>query len=156
MKTLLALLLLSMTSAWAAPAPCEQYKQVKARLAGVRYQDVDRLIRDTEWLDEHYDRADRRGLGFNILKIMVMGVNWSSFLFIPTRVESATATGMYASNPENYTRFLRLDTEFACRYLAMPDRDADRLRAVTREAWSKINSRYVSEMVRRNDEAHRH
>lgn len=155
MKTFWILLLLSTTSAWAVPSPCDQYKQVKARLAGVRYEDVDRLIQDTEWLDEHYERKDRQGLGFNILKLMVMGVNWSSFIFIPTRVESATVTGMYASNPENFARFLRIETEFACRYLAMPGRDSDRLRAVTREAWTKINSAYVKNMIRRNAEARR-
>jgi hypothetical protein len=155
MKTFLMLLLLSTTSAWATPNSCDQYKQVKARLAGVRYEDVDRLIQDTEWLDEHYDRADRRGLGFNIFKLMVMGVNWSSFIFIPSRVESATVTGMYASNPENFVHFLRLETRFACRYLAMTDRDSMRLRAVTHEAWTKINSRYVRDMIRRNSEAQR-
>ena len=155
MKFFLMLLLMSTTSAWARPTPCNQYKEVKARLAGVREQDVDRLIQDTVWLDDYYDRKDRQGLGLNILKLMVMGVNWSSFIFIPTRVESATVTGMYASNPENFVRFLRLETRFACRYLAMPDRDADRLRAVTLEAWRKINSSYVREMIRRNDEAHR-
>jgi len=155
MKILLMLLLINVTSAWATPTPCNQYKEVKARLAGVREQDVDRLIQDTEWLDEHYDRADRRGLGFNVLKIMVMGISWTTFTFMPTRVESATATGMYASNPENFVRFLHLGTRFACRYLAMTDRDSMRLRAVTHEAWTKINSRYVREMIRRNDEAHR-
>lgn len=106
-------------------------------------------------LAEHYERRDRQGLGLNILKLMMMVVNWSSFIFIPNRVASATATGMYASNPENFIRFLRLETEFACRYLAMPGKDGDRLRAVTREAWTKINSTYVREMIRRNAEARR-
>jgi hypothetical protein len=152
---LLILLNLVALPAWSTPSHCDQYKEVKARLAGVREQDVDRLIQDTEWLDEHYERKDRQGLGLNILKLMVMGINWSSFIFIPTRVETATMTGYYSRNPENFVRFLQLETRFACNYLRMSGSDADRLRAVTHEAWRKINRNYINQVIRRNDQAHR-
>jgi hypothetical protein len=135
-------------STWAALSPCDKYKQIKSRLAHAEVEYIDDLIRHNEWLDERYDRANRRGVTLNVLRIMIMGVNWTSFLFIPTRAETATRTGYFSRNPENFINFLQIDTRHACQYLAMPDRDADKLRAINHEAWRKLTPQAIRNLPR--------
>ena len=135
--TLLFIVSFSLPS-WANLSSCLKYQQVKARIAHAEAEYIDDLIRHNEWQDERYSRQDRRGTTMNVLRIMIFGVNWSTFTFMPTRLASATRTGFYSQNPENFMRFLQIETRFACQYLAMPDREADDLRAITHEAWVKL------------------
>lgn len=149
MKTVALLLCLGFVlPAWASLTPCQKYQVVKQRLARAQVEHIDDLIRHNEWQDERYSRQDRRGTSLNVLRIMIFGVNWSTFIFMPTRVESATRTGYYSQNPENFIRFLQIDTRHACQYLAMPDREAESLRAITHEAWVKLTPSKMREISR--------
>lgn len=148
-KIIAIILLICWTqSSWASLSPCDKYKQIKARLAHAEVEYIDDLIRHNEWLDERYNRDNRRGVTINVLRIMILGVNWSSFIFIPTRAETATRTGYYSRNPENFIKFMQIETRHACQYLAMPDRDADRLRAITHEAWRKLTPQAIRNLSR--------
>jgi hypothetical protein len=139
MKYITLLLIASFSlPSWARLSSCLKYQQVKARLAHAQVEYIDDLIRHNEWQDERTSRQDRRGTTINTLRIMIFGVNWTTFTFMPTRLASATRTGFYSQNPQNYIKFLQLETRFACQYLAMPDREAGDLRSITHEAWVKL------------------
>jgi hypothetical protein len=150
MKSLtLTLLICFSFSSWASLSSCEKYQQVKARLAHAQVEYIDDLIRHNEWQDERYSRQDRRGTTINTLRIMIFGVNWSTFTFMPTRVASATRTGYYSSNPENFMKFLQIETRHACQYLSMTDREAGDLRAITHEAWTKLTPERIRRISQR-------
>jgi hypothetical protein len=139
MKYITLLLIASFSlPSWARLSSCLKYQQVKARLAHAQVEYIDDLIRHSEWQDERYARQDRRGTTINTLRILIFGVNWTTFTFMPTRVASATRTGYYSSNPENFMKFLQIETRHACLYLSMTDREAADLRAITHEAWVKL------------------
>lgn len=145
MKVILGLFIFILSfSAIAGTNPyCEDHRKIKALMVKLNQGQVDRILPNAEWLDEKYRKKDRQQAAGIVAKTVVLlllkRLSALSYIFEPTRTGVATFTGMYISNPENFSRFLDLPTRSACNYLSMSGREADTLRDLTHEVWINLN-----------------
>lgn len=145
MKTLLILMtLVFTTSALAARNPyCEDHRKIKTIMVKINQGQVDRILPNADWLDEKFRKQDQKKMAGIVAKTVVLlllkRLSALSYIFEPTRVGVATVTGMYISNPDNFSKFLELPTPRACQYLSMSGREADTLRDLTHEVWINLS-----------------
>lgn len=141
MKTILIMMtLIFTTSAFAAKNPyCEDHRKIKTLMVKLDQGDVDRILPGADWLVEKHRKKNQKQIAGIVAKTVVLGLlkrlSALSYVFEPTRVGVATITGMYASSPENFSKFLALPTPRACQYLSMSGSEADTLRDLTHEVW---------------------
>lgn len=104
---------------------------------------VDRILPHAEWMDEKFRRQDQKQAaivgGKTVVLLLLKRLTPLAYIFEPTRVGDGTITGMYARNPENYSRFLRLDSKSACAYLSMGGAGAEALRDITHQLWVTLD-----------------
>lgn len=145
MKTIFMMMtLIFATSAFAAKNPyCEDHRKIKTVMVKLNQGDVDRILPRADWLDEKFRRKDQRQMagivGKTVVLLLLKRLSALSYVFEPTRVGVATVTGMYISNPGNFSKFLELPTARACQYLSMSGREADTLRELTHEVWLNLS-----------------
>lgn len=141
MITLFLLIFWSLSSL-ANPA-CGDFVRIKNVMTKLDKGDVGRILPNAEWLDEKYRRQDRMkavGLvGKTVVLLMLKRLTFMSYLFEPTRAGVSSFTGYYVSSPENFVKFLSLESRSACRYLSMGDSHAALLRELTHKTWIELD-----------------
>ncbi len=145
MKTIFMMMILVFaTSAFAGKNPyCESHRKIKSLMLKLDQGDVDRILPGADWLEEKYRRKNQQQAAGVVAKTVVLlllkRLSALSYVFEPTRVGVATITGMYISNPQNFSKFLELPTPRACPYLSMSGSEADTLRELTHEVWLNLS-----------------
>ncbi|MFP5386240.1 MAG: hypothetical protein ACLGHN_09185 [Bacteriovoracia bacterium] len=146
MKLFLLVMLFSFGALAAPMAPnpyCEDFKSIKKLMVKLDKERVDRILPYADWVDEQYRRQDRRQATILASKTIVLlflkRLTPFAFVLEPTRMGDGTITGMYASNPEKYARFLQLEPQSACSYLSMRGSGADTLRDITHQLWVALD-----------------
>jgi hypothetical protein len=145
MKTLFILMnLIFTTSALASRNPyCEDHRKIKTIMVKINQSQVDQVLPNAAWLDEKFRKKDQiqaAGIvGKTVVLLLLKRLSALSYVFEPTRLGVGTFTGMYISNPENFSKFLELPTARACQYLSMSGRESDTLRDLTHEVWINLS-----------------
>lgn len=121
---------------------CQDFNRIKATMAKLDKQAVDRVLPRADWLDEKYRKKDRNKVimiaGKTVVLALLKRLSFLSYVFEPTRAGVSSFTGYYVSSPENFARFLELSPRSACNYLSMGDSHADTLRELTHEVWINL------------------
>lgn len=122
---------------------CEDFKKIKSVMTRLDSQSVDRVLPGADWLDEKYRKQDRNKVimiaGKTVVLVLLKRLSFLSYVFEPTRAGVSSFTGYYVSSPENFAKFLALESRSACSYLSMGDRHADILRDLTHEVWINLD-----------------
>lgn len=130
-------------SSLAANPYCEDFKKIKNLMVRLDKGNVNRILPNAEWLDEKHRKQDRMqaaGLvGKTVVLLMLKRLTFLSYLFEPTRAGVSSWTGYYVSSPENFVKFLSLESRSACTYLSMNDSHAELLRELTHKTWIELN-----------------
>lgn len=143
MKHFLLLTLFISTSTFAANPYCNDFIRIKRTMVQLDKHQVDRILPYADWMDEQYRRKDRKQMATitakTVILLAIKRLTPLAYIFEPTRMGDGTVTGMYARSPENFARFLKLDSTSACSYLSMGGTGADTLRDITHQLWVTLD-----------------
>lgn len=131
------------TSAFAGNLYCNDFIRIKRLMVQLDKHQVDRILPYADWMDRQYRRQDQKQaatiVGKTVILTLIKRLTPFAYILEPTRMGDGTVTGMYASSPENFARFLKLDSRSACSYLSMKGTGADTLRDITHQLWVTLD-----------------
>lgn len=143
MKVFFILLFISFTAQAHRNPYCEDFKSIKKLMVKLDKEQVDQILPYADWMDDQFRRQDRKQVtaiaAKTIILMLLKRLSPLAYVFEPTRMGDGTMTGMYARNPENYAKFLQLETQSACGYLSMGGNGADTLRDITHQLWVTLD-----------------
>lgn len=122
---------------------CDDFNRIKNLRTQLNQHQVDRILPYADWMDDQYRRKDQKQANAIVAKtvflLLIKRLTPFAYIFEPTRMGDGTVTGMYASNPKNFARFLQLSPTSACTYLSMGGSGADTLRELTHQMWISLD-----------------